>query len=151
MHRRTFPKIKAVAVVGFCALVSLSLGLNASAASEQKPVADTVTAPSAMIKWDHSAQNMSTVEAAQAAQLLEQFRQKMEAGFVATGRLVPADELKGETMTSGLKKARATVDMLSFSVVRVGEDNELVQACTDGPAAAEELLATPVADAKEEK
>jgi hypothetical protein len=154
MHRRIFTSTKALALVASGVLVCLTLGFNAHAASGEKAATDTVTAPSALIKWDLSAQKMNTVEAAQAAQLMEQFRQQIEARFIATGRLEPSGEHQVQTTPSGLKRMKATVDMMSFAVVRTAEDGGLVQARVDDPESARELLDTPVATsepAKEEQ
>lgn len=150
MHQRISPTTKAWTLLGLAALICLGLGFNALAAADEKPVTDAVTAPSVVIKWDHSAQRMSTVEAAQAAQLMEQFRGQLEARMVATGRLAPVGELEVKSTPSGLKMAKATVDMMNFAVVRVDQEGQLVQACTDDPAATEELLTSP-APAAEQK
>ena len=143
MILRTFPSTKTLGLLGLCTLVCLTLALNTAAAAEEKIVTDTVETPSALIKWDTSAQTMTNVEATQAALLMEQIRQQLEERFIATGRVSPAGEMKVETTASGLKKIKATVDMMSFAVVRVGDEGQLVQACAGDPEAARETIEAP--------
>jgi len=115
----------------------MTLSLNAFAASGEEAT-DTVETPSAIIKWDTSGQTMTNVEAKQAAVLLEQIRGQLEERFLASGRLTTTEDMKVETTETGLKKLKATVDMMNFAVVRVGEEGQLVHSCSDTPEVVQE-------------
>jgi len=144
-----------LALAGLILLAMPALAAEPPAAGDDAPAAEpaasrTYVVNGTTITWNPGRKQYQAPSAEQHA-LLAQALAALLAEKAAAGKLPLTKKAEVEVLPNGMRRLRATPDMINVALVRVGRDGELVAACTDDPEAARQALAAPLREDGEER